>query len=100
MKYTEESWKTAYKNAADKASKIGHGPSDGIVCIMATLAFIKNGLIADKLPADKVEASIKELFASLQSKEVSNGGFACNASAAMKFAGLKAQAADVTALEL
>ena len=89
MKYTEETWKAQYAKTAEIAAKAGRGASDGIVCIMASLSYMKQGLVADGLPKDQISKAIDELFESLKDPKISNGGFACNASAAMKFAGIK-----------
>lgn len=102
MKYDETKWKTAYVAAAEKCGKIGHGPSDGIVCIMASLSYLKDGLMEEKTgdkpsyDKAKLEASFAELFASTQGAKVKLGGFLSNASAAMKFADLKVTTASGT----
>ena len=100
MKYTEETWKNRYKAVASRLAPKGKGPSDGIVCAIATLEYIKDGLVADKVKSEAdVKKSLVELVASLQAKnadgtKISMAGFASNASAAMKAAGMAVAGAD------
>ncbi len=94
MKLDGAKWIESYKKAHGVLKEKGCGPSDGIVCILATLNYIKAGLVADQAkPVAKdakpmtLQESFQELF-----KDCYEGkpqGFASNASAAMKAAKLE-----------
>jgi len=91
MKIDEAKWKAQYKASAEKFGELGSGPSDGIVCVHASIKYIVDGLAEDAKAATEekpfnVEASLTELF--LSCKDGKYNGFASNASAAMKAAGL------------
>ena len=104
MTFNQDTWKATYIQAA-KDSK-GHGASDGIVCVLATLRYIRAGLVDDiaGITPDKINTladehdrancesiveSLTELFKSCQGAS-KLGGFASNASGAAAFTGLKA----------
>lgn len=105
MQFNVEKWETAYKKAASDLK--GNGPSDGIVCVLATLRYIRDGVIAeDMTPSaevlkskpqlkDSVEYAVDALKAGLtELYETVNGaktisGFASNASSAAKACELK-----------
>ncbi len=89
MKLDNAKWVESYKKAHKVLGEKGCGPSDGIVCILATLNYIKAGLVADQAKNAKMtlQESFQELF-----KDCYEGkpqGFASNASAAMKAAKLE-----------
>jgi hypothetical protein len=100
MVYKKESWIASYKKAVtDTAQK----PSSGMVCALATLRVIRDGICDDigqsdeqsKLFCEDVRASMNELIKQITKGETVHG-FASNASAAAKAAGF---AGEASALE-
>ncbi len=88
MKLNNEKWVADYKQAFKELGQKGCGPADGIVCILATLRYLKRGLTEDAVAKVDVEKGFAELF-----KDCYEGkpqGFASNASAAMKAAKIEA----------
>lgn len=91
-----DSWKeyvkTAVKDCQDNG--LAKGASEGICTAVGSLRYIRDG-IADDLGKESDEAkavieSLNELIGQLTGKDAPKmGGFACNASAAAAFAGLK-----------
>lgn len=103
MKLNNDKWITVYKRVVEQTKL---QPSSGDVCAVATLLFIRDGLIDDQGGnAKEVTAetkdlcdSLKENFDELITQILTGGGqcpelkgFASNASAAAKAAGYKAQ---------
>jgi hypothetical protein len=89
MKFNKDQWEASYKKAASDLS--GNGPSDGIVCILASLRYIANGLCDDigqgdadaKAQCETIRDGIKELYESCNTAKTLSG-FASNASSAAK----------------
>jgi len=77
--FSSDKFEAQYKESAAKLAKDGHGPSDGIVCVHATLKYIASVIDPKKPFADQVAQLYKECF---EAKTLS--GFASNASAAAK----------------
>ena len=90
MIFDKTKWEAVYKQCAAAQAKVGHGPSDGIVCVHATLKYLTDGLkddvggpTVDKDYCAQVDESFAELYLSTcQAKTTS--GFASNASSAAK----------------
>lgn len=107
MQFSNEQWKTAYKKAvADMRAQ--NMPTSGIVCAVASIRVIRDGLIDDiagdkpieSLPSDDravvetIQESFSELLKHVQGRldgvdKPELAGFASNASAAAKAAGFK-----------
>lgn len=90
MTFDKTKWEACYKEAASAQAKLGHGASDGIVCIHATLTYIGRGLkedvggpSVDKDTCAQVDESMAELYVSCCSAKTLSG-FASNASSAAK----------------
>jgi hypothetical protein len=90
MTFDKDKWEAVYKQVATVQASKGHGPSDGIVCIHATLKFIAAGLkddvggpTVDKDTCEQVDESFKELYESACAAKTLSG-FASNASSAAK----------------
>lgn len=104
MVYKKEAWETAIKTAVKDLNT--DKPTAGKVCAIASLRYLRDGLIADHTKADgtKVEfteESIRESFRELiksVSKDGADSGFLSNASAAAKAAGYKSESAAVSEL--
>ena len=107
MQFDADKWKAAYKKAVSDMSA-QNMPTSGIVCAVATLRVLRDGLIddiagsqpIDDLPDDDqaVVETIRDSFAELlkhiqgrlEGKDKPElAGFASNASAAAKAAGYK-----------
>lgn len=90
MTFDKAKWEATYKEVAKLQAAKGHGPSDGIVCIHATLKYIGNGLkddvggpTVDKQTCEQLDESFAELYKTIcEAKTLS--GFASNASSAAK----------------
>lgn len=97
MKFNADQWKAAYKKAASDLSS--QGSSDGIVCVLATLRYIQNGICDDigggKPEQDETCQAIRECIAELWAdcKSAKLAGFASNASSAAAACGLKVEKA-------
>jgi hypothetical protein len=104
MTYKKEAWIAAMKKAvADlKTDK----PTSGLPTAIATLRYVRDGVLADHTKASKVipitaetlKASFSEIITELSKAKGVDDGFASNASAAAKAAGFKTSAE--TTLEL
>ena len=86
MVFSNEKWIAAYKQAASDLPTCG--PADGVVCVLASIRYIRSGLEEDAkaTPAKGVRESMAELWNTAKTAKL--GGFACNASAAAKAAKL------------
>jgi hypothetical protein len=94
VKFNLEAWKAAFKKAASDLP--GHGASDGIVCAVASIRLIRDGLLADMtkdgklLPgAEHVKDGANGLIAQLTGEKTKLAGFASNASSAAGVCDLK-----------
>lgn len=90
MVFNKEKWEADYKAVAKVQAEKGHGPSDGIVCIHATLRYLTRELQSDvggpekdKDFCEQVAESFKELYESCRDAKT-HSGFASNASSAAK----------------
>lgn len=96
MVYDKTKWEATYKEVAKVQAAKGHGPSDGIVCIHATLKYLTAALQEDVGGPEKdadyclqIAESFKKLYESCcLAKTLS--GFASNASSAAKACELQA----------
>lgn len=96
MKLNADNWKNYIKSAVKDCTDNGlaKGASEGICTAVGSIRYIRDG-VADDIGKDTPEAkdvvdSLNELIEQLTGKEAPKmGGFACNASAAAAFAGLK-----------
>ena len=85
-------WIAAIKQAFEDGKVNGWKPASGEVCAIATVRYIRDGLMAkldDKSKAI-VKAECSELIKAIQTSKLQ--GFASNASAASAAAGFKAEA--------
>ena len=107
MQIKKDSWVAEFKTTAEKL-KAKHGPSDGVVCAIASLRYLRAGLMddvgADKSPeAEYARTAITEGINEL-AKQIMGGeklfGFASNASAAAGAAGLKEAKGSISSAEL
>lgn len=90
MTFEKTKWEAVYKQCAAAQAKLAHGPSDGIVCIHATLKYLSEGLkddvggvTVDKDFCAQIDESLAELYLSACSAKTLSG-FASNASSAAK----------------
>lgn len=92
MKLTKEIWKAAIIKAAEdcKANHSAKGPSEGIVCAIASLRVLRDVYGLDK-------KAISEVIGDIQGESLM--GFLCNASGAATMAGLKGAAAAESLLD-
>lgn len=96
MKLNKTDWINTIKEVVAKTQQ---KPSSGVVCAIASIITIRDGILADmpNLSADdaeKITASCKELMKQVASE--STYGFAANASAAAKAAGFDSEAKAAT----
>lgn len=99
MKFNSEKWIAQYKAST---AKLSLPASAGMVCVHATLASIRDGLMddfgKDSLAAKAVKESIGELWKSLTEAKTL-AGFASNASGAAAAAGLKVDKASANIVD-
>lgn len=93
MKFNADKWVANYKKVVEQTEQ---KPSAGIVCALASLVTLKQGLIddvgAESEAATAIREGINELIEQLTGENApETKGFACNASAAAKAAGFKGE---------
>lgn len=95
MRINEDKWKAAYVSSweACKAGLVATGPSDGVVCAVASIRLIRDGLIddvgADQPEAQAIKDGLNELIEQITEYGHRLVGFASNASAASAACKLK-----------
>jgi urease gamma subunit len=107
MTYKKDSW-IAQLNKAIKDTGLSAKPTAGLPCAVATIRYIRDGIVADTMKNGKsvlgenlrlVTDSCNELIKQLCANKGVDDGFASNASAAAKAAGHKSEADVIAALE-
>jgi hypothetical protein len=111
MKISKDSWVAEFKATAEKL-KAKHGPSDGVVCAIATLRYLRNEILSQDIGAEPASGNENIAYARVAitdginelAKQILGGeklfGFASNASAAAGAAGLKEVKDSISSAEV